>query len=94
MNKAFYEDVLEGCALKQDILMWGEGDLCVAGERGLNLSGGQKQRIQLARAIYANSDVYFLDDPFSAVDAHTGAHLFKVFNIFPSLLCVNFRLFI
>lgn len=85
MNKAFYEDVLEGCALKQDILMWGEGDLCVAGERGLNLSGGQKQRIQLARAIYANSDVYFLDDPFSAVDAHTGAHLFK--NCLLHLLC-------
>ncbi|KAL6983833.1 hypothetical protein U1Q18_017207 [Sarracenia purpurea var. burkii] len=77
MNKAFYEDVLEGCALNQDIEMWLDGDLCVVGERGLNLSGGQKQRIQLARAIYGDSDIYFLDDPFSAVDAHTGAHLFK-----------------
>ena len=36
----------------------------------------QKQRIQLARAIYNDSDVYFLDDPFSAVDAHTTAILF------------------
>ncbi|CAL5338569.1 unnamed protein product [Camellia sinensis] len=33
---------------------------------------------ELARAIYGDSDVYFLDDPVSAVDAHTGAHLFKV----------------
>jgi ABC-type bacteriocin/lantibiotic exporter with double-glycine peptidase domain len=48
------------------------------GERGMNLSGGQKQRIQLARAVYSDSDVYILDDPFSAVDAHTGTHLFKV----------------
>ncbi|XP_028061846.1 putative ABC transporter C family member 15 isoform X1 [Camellia sinensis] len=77
MNEALYEDVLEGCALNQDIEMWVDGDLCVVGERGMNLSGGQKQRIQLARAIYGDSDVYFLDDPFSAVDAHTGAHLFK-----------------
>lgn len=46
-------------------------------ERGMNLSGGQKQRIQLARAVYSDSDVYFLDDPFSAVDALTGAHVFK-----------------
>ncbi|KAI7996095.1 ABC transporter C family member 5 [Camellia lanceoleosa] len=76
MNEALYEDVLEGCALNQDIEMWVDGDLCVV-ERGMNLSGGQKQRIQLARAIYGDSDVYFLDDPFSAVDAHTGAHLFK-----------------
>ncbi|KAJ8773515.1 hypothetical protein K2173_005761 [Erythroxylum novogranatense] len=77
MNKDFYEEVLEGCALKQDIEVWMDGDLTVVGERGINLSGGQKQRIQLARAVYSDSDVYILDDPFSAVDAHTGTHLFK-----------------
>ena len=80
MNKALYEDVLAGCALQQDIEMWDDGDLCVVGERGINLSGGQKQRIQLARAIYSDSDIYFLDDPFCAVDAHTSAHLFKASN--------------
>ncbi|RVW50105.1 ABC transporter C family member 3 [Vitis vinifera] len=47
------------------------------GERGINLSGGQKQRIQIARALYQNADIYLFDDPFSAVDAHTGTHLFK-----------------
>ncbi|XP_057949492.1 putative ABC transporter C family member 15 isoform X2 [Malania oleifera] len=77
MNKAFYADVLEACALNRDIETWTDGDLSVVGERGMNLSGGQKQRVQLARAAYSDSEVYFLDDPFSAVDAHTGAHLFK-----------------
>ncbi|KAL5175229.1 ABC transporter C family member 3 [Glycine soja] len=77
MKKDFYEDVLDGCALHQDINMWGDGDLNPVEERGINLSGGQKQRIQLARAVYNDSDIYFLDDPFSAVDAHTGTHLFK-----------------
>lgn len=77
MNASFYENVLEGCALKQDIALWSNGDLSVVGERGMNLSGGQKQRIQLARAVYSHSDIYFLDDPFSAVDARTGTHLFK-----------------
>ncbi|KAG5222387.1 ABC transporter family member [Salix suchowensis] len=66
MSKEMYEDVLEGCALNQDIEIWADGDLTVVGERGMNLSGGQKQRIQLARAVYSNSDVYILDDPFSA----------------------------
>uniref|UniRef100_A0A7N2R1N5 ABC-type xenobiotic transporter n=1 Tax=Quercus lobata TaxID=97700 RepID=A0A7N2R1N5_QUELO len=77
MNKAYYEDVLEACALNQDIKIWQDRDLSVVGERGMNLSGGQKQRIQLARAVYSDADVYFLDDPFSAVDAHTGTYLFK-----------------
>ncbi|KAM2328293.1 hypothetical protein ACFXTH_014771 [Malus domestica] len=53
------------------------GDLTQIGERGVNLSGGQKQRIQLARALYQNADVYLLDDPFSAVDAHTATSLFN-----------------
>ena len=45
--------------------------------QGINLSGGQKQRISLARAVYNEADVYFLDDPLSAVDSHVGKHIFK-----------------
>ena len=39
--------------------------------------GGQKQRVSLARACYANADVYLLDDPLSAVDSHVGKHIFE-----------------
>jgi ATP-binding cassette subfamily C (CFTR/MRP) protein 1 len=42
------------------------------------MSGGQKQRIQIARSVYEDADIYLFDDPFSAVDAHTGSQLFKV----------------
>lgn len=78
MDRSRYEMVLNACALKKDLELWAFGDQTEIGEHGINMSGGQKQRIQLARALYQDSDIYLLDDPFSAVDAHTGSELFKV----------------
>jgi manganese/zinc/iron transport system ATP- binding protein len=36
-----------------------------------NLSGGQQQRVFLARALAQESDLYFMDEPFTGVDAAT-----------------------
>ncbi|PIA49186.1 hypothetical protein AQUCO_01300206v1 [Aquilegia coerulea] len=76
-NKQKYQKTLERCSLVPDLEVLPFGDLTEIGERGVNLSGGQKQRIQLARALYQDADIYLLDDPFSAVDAHTAASLFN-----------------
>lgn len=35
------------------------------------LSGGQQQRTFLARALVQDADIYFMDEPFAAVDAST-----------------------
>lgn len=79
MDPQRYRETVERCSLVKDIEMLPFGDLTMIGERGVNLSGGQKQRVQLARALYQDADVYLLDDPFSAVDAHTASSLFKQF---------------
>ncbi|KAM4123241.1 hypothetical protein ACB094_01G145000 [Castanea mollissima] len=76
MDMLRYQEVLRRCSLIKDIEMLPYGDLTEIGERGVTLSGGQKQRVQLARALYQDADVYLLDDPFSAVDAHTSTTLF------------------
>ncbi|KAJ1399410.1 P-loop containing nucleoside triphosphate hydrolase [Sesbania bispinosa] len=76
-NDDKYEKTIEACALKKDFELFSCGDMTEIGERGINMSGGQKQRIQIARAVYQDADIYLFDDPFSAVDAHTGTHLFK-----------------
>ncbi|XP_076642872.1 ATP-binding cassette sub-family C member 5-like isoform X3 [Halictus rubicundus] len=72
-----YYHAVTVCNLKEDINMLPGGDDTEIGERGINLSGGQKQRVALARALYANRDIYFLDDPLSAVDVHVGSYIFK-----------------
>ncbi|CAI0441269.1 unnamed protein product [Linum tenue] len=77
MDPVRYQEVVKRCSLVKDVEMLPNGDLTEIGERGVNLSGGQKQRIQLARALYQDADVYLLDDPFSAVDAHTATSLFN-----------------
>lgn len=77
LNSEMYERVVEACALKPDFEMLPGGDQTEIGEKGINLSGGQKQRVSLARAVYADADIYFLDDPLSAVDSHVGKHIFE-----------------
>ncbi|TVU18536.1 hypothetical protein EJB05_34641 [Eragrostis curvula] len=77
MDKQRYQETLLKCSLVKDLELLPYGDRTQIGERGVNLSGGQKQRLQLARALYQNADIYILDDPFSAVDAHTASSLFN-----------------
>ncbi|KAI8429941.1 hypothetical protein MSG28_000407 [Choristoneura fumiferana] len=77
MDRPRYNTVVRRCALDRDFSLLPHGDKTVVGERGVSLSGGQRARISLARAVYKRADIYLLDDPLSAVDAHVGRHLFE-----------------
>lgn len=72
-----YDEVIKVCALERDLQQFTHGDNSLVGERGVSLSGGQRARINLARAVYAEADIYLLDDPLSAVDTRVGKHLFQ-----------------
>ena len=69
--------MVEFCLPVADLANLPAGDMTEIGEKGINLSGGQKLRVSLARAVYADADIYLLDDPLSAVDAHVGKHIFN-----------------
>ena len=70
-----YHKILSLCELNQDLNSLAGGDLTEIGEKGVNLSGGQKARISLARAMYCDNDIFIMDDPISALDAHVGKNI-------------------
>jgi len=75
-DKEWFDSVVNACCLNDDLKQMSDGAETILGERGVNVSGGQKARIALARACYADCDIYLFDDPLSAVDAKVSKHLF------------------
>lgn len=71
-----YWEAVRVCCLNDDIAALPCGGRTEIGERGINLSGGQKHRVSLARAVYADRDIYLLDDPLSAVDTRVAEHIY------------------
>lgn len=64
-------------ASAEDILdsLDGVGKTAEIIERGRTLSGGQRQRLALARSLFVDAPVLILDEPTSAVDAHSEARI-------------------
>jgi ATP-binding cassette subfamily B protein len=58
------------------------------GERGGRLSGGQRQRIGIARAVYNQTDVLFLDEATSGLDLNTETNFINMLENLPSELSV------
>ncbi|XP_070518623.1 ATP-binding cassette sub-family C member 10 isoform X2 [Cardiocondyla obscurior] len=72
-----YRNILSACALTSDLNSLPNKDLTTVGEAGNTLSGGQKTRISLARAVYADKDIYLLDDILATLDVKVAKHVFQ-----------------
>ena len=78
-----YERLHQCCRIAQiedDINSMVKGFDTMIGENGRGLSGGQKQRILIARALYRNPQLLFLDEATNALDTVNEAKITAALN--------------
>ena len=83
-DQKLIESCAEKAAILNDINRMPMGFQTLIGDMGSSLSGGQKQRILLARALYKNPKILFLDEATSHLDSASEAlvnHTLKELNI-------------
>jgi len=67
-DKEKLQEALKASGLSALIKTFPEGLQKIITENGKNISGGQRQRIAIARALYKNSTLIILDEPFNELD--------------------------
>ena len=76
MNKINH--LIKLCSLEDTLKSLPEGIMTNVGEKAKKLSGGQIQRLALARCLYSDPDVIFLDEATNALDLKTEIEIYKI----------------
>ncbi len=78
INDEMIWDVIKKSQLSQLVQKLPKGIDTFVGEFGKNLSGGEKQRIGIARALYKNPKLIFLDESTNSLDEKTESQIFDL----------------
>ncbi|MDD6228946.1 MAG: peptidase domain-containing ABC transporter [Bacteroidales bacterium] len=76
------ESLLTTVGLKTFVDSLPMGIFTKIGVAGIEMSGGQKQRLMIARALYKNPDILFLDEATSSLDANNERSIVSNINLY------------
>ncbi|KAG8036532.1 hypothetical protein G9C98_003854 [Cotesia typhae] len=72
-----YHSAIALSCLREDLKLFVDGDKSVIDKKHLQLTDTQKEKLALARAFYANTDIYILEDILNSIDEITGECIFE-----------------
>ncbi|CAD6209113.1 GSCOCG00003733001-RA-CDS [Cotesia congregata] len=72
-----YHSAIALSCLREDLKLLANGDKTVIDKKHLQLTDTQKEKLALARAFYANTDIYILEDVLNSIDKITGECIFE-----------------
>lgn len=88
-DKKRYETVLKQAALNEWLK---DNDSIELIENGKNISGGQRQRISIARALYSDYELIFIDEPSASLDDENAKIIYDtIIHLDKTVVCVSHR---
>ena len=91
-NKAKFDKVMQDVDLSDWIDTLSSKEDHILEQDGLNISGGQRQRLSIARELYHDREVLFVDEPSASLDDQTAQHIYDtLLSLDKTLICVSHR---
>lgn len=96
LNMDFNEEKFKQCLIDSALYDWVETlelkENHILEQDGTNISGGQRQRISIARELYHDRDILFVDEPSASLDDQTSLKIYDtLLNLDKTIICVSHR---
>jgi len=96
LNKEFDEEKFKKCLVDSALDEWIKSlelkENHILEQDGTNISGGQRQRISIARELYHDRDILFVDEPSASLDDQTSLKIYEtLLSLDKTIICVSHR---